>query len=103
MDSGSGRARIPDVESNPREHAVTERFHAVRFYRDVDGLSRVVGDYIAKGLADAQSAVIIATPLHRSQIEKRLADNGVDVGRLQARGLLTLFDAETTLAAFMRN
>ena len=78
-----------------------EPFHAVRFYKDVDALSPVVADFIARGLAQAQPAVIIATPLHCAAIEKQLIDRGVDLMGLKEQGVVTLLDAASTMSQFM--
>ena len=86
-----------------KEDSIPAGFHAVRFYKDIDSLSRVVGDFIAKGLANAQPAVVIATPLHRAEIVKRLIDKGIDVSGLREQGALALLDAEGTMTEFMRN
>jgi hypothetical protein len=91
------------VKPPTKRESTIEDFHAVRFYRDVDSLSRVVGDFLAKGLANGQPAVIIATPLHRAEIVRRLIDSAIDVARLQEECALSLFDAEETLAEFMRD
>ena len=36
-------------------------FHAVRFYRDAEMLAAVVAEFIVRGIADGEPAVIIAT------------------------------------------
>jgi hypothetical protein len=81
--------------------AVGEHFHAVRFYEDADALSRIVAGFVAEGFADAQPAIVIATPPHRAAIEKRLSERGLDVDELIGTGLLHAVDAEEMLATFM--
>jgi hypothetical protein len=81
--------------------ATTGHFHAVRFYKDADGLSAIVADFLVEGFAKDQPAVVIATPLHRAAIEAQLTRRGADVSQLiQDRSLLIL-DAHETLNAFM--
>ena len=76
-------------------------FHAVRFYKDADGLSRIVADFIGDGLAAGEPAIVIATPRHRTQIVRNLQGMALDVDRLQRDGEIFLLDADETLAAFM--
>jgi hypothetical protein len=47
--------------------------------------------------------MVIATPEHRTELDKRLSDAGIDVRRAQAENRYISLDAETTLARFMRN
>ena len=76
-------------------------FHAVRFYKDAEGLSRIVADFLAEGFAVGQPAVVIATPKHRESIDMQLADRSLDVGRLQTERKLFLLDADEVLSEFM--
>ncbi len=76
-------------------------FHAVRFYKDSDGLSRIVAEFLAEGLASGQPAIVIATPRHIADIESQLRARGTDVDRLTAERELVLLDADATLAQFM--
>lgn len=76
-------------------------FHAVRFYKDAVGLSRIVGDFLAEGFSGRQPAIVFATPVHRLAIESQLTRRGLDVAQLQRDGALVMQDADETLAAFM--
>lgn len=76
-------------------------FHAVRFYKDAAGLSRIVADFLVEGLAIDQPAVVIATPKHREAIRNELAARSLDVIQLQQEAKLYLLDAEQMLALFM--
>ena len=76
-------------------------FHAVRFYKDSDSLSRIVAAFIGEGLADGEPGVVIATPAHRATIVRYLEEMSLDVERVQRDGRLFLLDAEETLASFM--
>ena len=75
-------------------------FHAVRFYRDDASLCAWVARMVARGLAENQPAIIVATPAHRVQIIATLSRD-LDVATLQRDGTLTLRDAEEMLGAFM--
>lgn len=85
------------------KHTTTSsgHFHAVRFYRDPDGLSRMVADFIGDGLASGQPAIVIATPWHRSKIVQNLRDMALDVNQLERDGDFFLLDADEALRAFM--
>jgi MEDS: MEthanogen/methylotroph, DcmR Sensory domain len=76
-------------------------FHAVRFYRDADSLSRLVADFLAEGFREDQPAIVIATPGHRQGIVQHLNAQMFDIRRLERRGDLIFLDAEQTLAQFM--
>jgi hypothetical protein len=76
-------------------------FHAVRFYKDADGLCRIVANFLAEGFADGNPAIVIATPVHRAGIAAQLAHQSLDCAQLEATGALTMVDAEDTLAQFM--
>jgi MEDS: MEthanogen/methylotroph, DcmR Sensory domain len=76
-------------------------FHAVRFYKDSSGLTRIVADFIGDGLAAGEPAIVIATPDHRSRVIQNLKDMALDVERLEREGELFLLDAEETLSMFM--
>jgi hypothetical protein len=76
-------------------------FHAVRFYDDSEALCRIVGDFLAGGLAAADPAIVIATPAHAASIAKCLKAKALDVGALKRSGDLVVLDARETLAVFM--
>jgi hypothetical protein len=81
--------------------AADGHFHAVRFYKDADSLCRIVGNFLAEGVASAQPAVVIATPAHRVGITSFLAGRSIDAVTLERQGALLMLDAEETLAQFM--
>ena len=76
-------------------------FHAVRFYRDAEGLCRIVADFLAEGFAADQPAIVIATPAHREGIEQQLASKQIDVDGLSRAGKLIALDADETLSQFI--
>jgi hypothetical protein len=85
----------------PKPAVRSEHCHAVRFYKDPDGLSRIVADFIGDGLAAGEPAIIIATPQHRALIVRNLQEMALDIERLQQDGDLFLLDADDTLRTFM--
>jgi len=77
--------------------------HFVQMYQDdallLDALERFVGD----GLQNDECAIVIATPSHRSSLERRLAAQGIDVSTAAVDGRYIARDAEHMLTMFMRN
>src|SRR5712691_3075698 len=63
----------------------------------VDAVSRFVGT----GLAAGEAAIVIATPLHREQLDARLRADGVDLATACAQGQYVALDAAETLAQLM--
>jgi hypothetical protein len=76
-------------------------FHAVRFYKDSDSLTRIVANFLAEGIAEESPAVVIGTPNHCTLIQRHLTAAGIDVDRLQQDGRLIVLDADRTLEQFM--
>jgi hypothetical protein len=75
--------------------------HAVQIYRHENELADSVTSYLATGFAVGDPALVVASPEHRDLFADALATRHWHVAELQAEGLLTIADAETTLAAFM--
>jgi signal transduction histidine kinase len=83
----------PATDSAPHDHQVG-------IYVDAEHLVAGVVDLIAPGLADGDSAVVVATELHRRAIATRLHERGVDVAAEEQRDRLFLIDAGELLASF---
>ena len=77
--------------------------HVVQFYEDSDYLCGVVADFLAVGLANGDSALVIATDAHRSAIVAQMQSRGIDIEHVRVQGRLMLLDAQTTLSEFMRD
>ena len=77
--------------------AASSHFHAVRFYKNSESLARVVAEFIGRGVAAGEPAVIIATTSHGAAIERALAAGGVDIGALRAADRFTVLDADAVL------
>jgi hypothetical protein len=60
-----------------------------------------VANFLAEGLTAGQPAIVIATSVHRAGIAAHLAKQSIDSTQLQATGMLTMLDADETLAQFM--
>jgi anti-sigma regulatory factor (Ser/Thr protein kinase) len=75
--------------------------HAVSFYDEDTELTDGIGRFVADGLADGESVVVIATPQHRQAIDELLAEQGIDPARVRADGCYAALDASQTLDVFM--
>jgi hypothetical protein len=75
--------------------------HGVQIYRRENELADSVTSYIAAGFAVGDPALVVVCPEHWALFADALVTRNWDVAELQARGLLTVADAEATLAAFM--
>jgi len=71
--------------------------HAVQVYRDVSELAESVGEFLAAGLEAGEPGVVIVRPEHRRALAATLGSRGCD----RRDPLLTIVDAEATLALFM--
>lgn len=73
--------------------------HFVELYGDVVTLARAVADYVGTGLRRGEAAIVIATPLNRSEFLRRIdgAQRAIEDGRCK------VLDAEQTLGRFMAN
>lgn len=75
-------------------------FHAVRFYENDEALCRIVAEFVGEGFAKREPAIIIATPEHRTEIERQLRERGFDLDTLTQRRDVLMLDARETLATF---
>jgi MEDS: MEthanogen/methylotroph, DcmR Sensory domain len=75
--------------------------HFVQLYTDDGFLARGVAQFVGRGLADGEGAIIIATPEHVALFADAFGERGVDVADTVRRGQLVLADAEDCLAKFM--
>src|SRR5689334_17604758 len=75
--------------------------HAVQVYSELDELAGSVGTFLDAGFRAGEPAVVIASAAHWDAFRSELERRGHEVDELQAKGLLTRFDAEDTLASFM--
>lgn len=73
----------------------------MQVYRELDELVESVAEYLASGFERGEPAIVIATKENLRAFLQRLATTGYEPGRLESDGLLTVHDAEATLAAIM--
>src|SRR5262245_49150217 len=75
--------------------------HAVYFYERADDLADTVAAYVGKGVLAGETAIIVATEVHRDLILQRLQAMNVDVEAARTRGDVIILDAEAVLPKFM--
>jgi PAS domain S-box-containing protein len=80
---------------------IAEPQHFVQFYETDDFLLDSLSDYINAGLSAGEVCIVVATDEHLRGLEERLAANEKDLVAAKAEGLLTLLQADETLAKFM--
>ena len=89
---------VPSLAHTPSH---TQDGHVVQLYAEdgflIDVLSRFVGGALAVG----DAAVVIATKPHRTELERRLAANGVDTDKAALQGRYIALDAIQTLPKVM--
>ena len=75
--------------------------HCVQFYENDRLFLNALEGFVAGGIRQGDSIVLIATPAHLSALSARLVRNGFDVDAAISRGQYTALDAAQTLARFM--
>src|ERR1700687_312647 len=75
--------------------------HFVQIYEVDDVFIDTLAGFISGGLRAGQAAIVIATPDHRHELDKRLTAMGLDVNAARARDQFISADAEETLAKFV--
>ena len=91
--------------SAPWEQVVADAVpcdHIVQLYQEQDFMSYAVGRFAGAGLAKGEGVILVSTDPHWTAIRPRLEAEGVDVRSAQARGQLTVVDANDLLPRFMK-
>jgi hypothetical protein len=76
--------------------------HAIAFYEENE-LAGLVGAYLQSAITDGGSAVLLATPDHRSVVNAWLTAAGIDLVGAWADGSYVLLDASQTISRFVIN
>jgi hypothetical protein len=79
------------------------RDHIVQLYQDEGFLSRAVCRFAAAALSSGEGVILVPTLTHWNIFRPRLEAEGVDIEAAQARGQLTIVDADELLPRFMRD
>jgi hypothetical protein len=78
------------------------RDHIVQLYQDELFLNRAVCRFAAAALFHGEGLILVPTARHWDAFRPRLEAEGVDISAAQARGQLTVVDADELLPSFMR-
>jgi len=84
-----------------REIHTSQTGHTVQFYEDDDFLCGEVARFLAAGLQQGETALVVAGEKHRRGVASALEAGGVQLEALRADGRLLELDAEETLERFM--
>jgi hypothetical protein len=76
--------------------------HRVQFYQADNELGISLTEYISNGLNRAETCIVIARPSTLINLNKRLRAAGVNLPDVLVSGQYQVYDAEETLATFMR-
>jgi hypothetical protein len=77
------------------------RDHIVQLYQDEQFLGRAVCRFAAATLAHGEGLILVPTAAHWDAFRPRLEAEGVDIKAAEAKGQLTIVDAEDLLPEFM--
>jgi len=83
--------------------AAGPRDHIVQLYQDQQFLNRAVCRFAAGAIANGEGVILVPTAAHWEAFRPRLEAEGVDVKDAQARGQLSVVDADELLPSFMRD
>ena len=100
MGDSQARPRLVSVPETPTSVAPRSE-HIVQFYGNVDFLGETVSRFLAEGLAQDASILVVATPEHLEVFKAGLAAKGFDVDRGRASGQMTFLDAQATMDRFL--
>jgi DNA-binding NarL/FixJ family response regulator len=84
------------------ETGIHDKGHAVQFYTDDAVLLDELAALFRGSLGEGRSVAAIMTSSHRSDLERRLLAQGVDVREATQNGRLCMFDADQALSEFMQ-
>src|SRR6202167_5636016 len=105
---------VPSPSGDPARHHHGEpwsgllsnaapRDHIVQLYQDEQFLTGAVCRLAAGAIANGEGVILVPTAAHWEAFRPRLEEEGVDVKGAQARGQLTVVDADELLPRFMRD
>lgn len=75
--------------------------HLVQFYERDDALINELNQYISLGLHKGEPGIVIASKVHRDELEERLKASGLDLTTASARGQYVTIDAHELLPKLM--
>lgn len=81
-------------------HDLGKGDHACQIYRDEAELLDTLSAFVGGGLWMGESAVVIATDAHLTQLDDRLRQTGLDLAHFRADGRYIALSADQTLSSF---
>ncbi len=75
--------------------------HFVQFYEADQPLFDSLASFIGGGLTAGEPGIVVATPEHRAELERRLRATGIDLDAARAAGAYVALDADETLSRIM--
>jgi hypothetical protein len=99
----SGRAHAHGEPWDGLLVAAGPRDHIVQLYQDQQFLNRAVCRFAAGAIDNGEGVILVPTAAHWEAFRPRLEAEGVDVKAAQARGQLTVVDADELLPRFMHD
>ena len=77
--------------------------HFVQIYEADGAFLDALAGFVGGGLRQGDAAIIIATPPHRMELDRRLTEMGIPLGAARSQDQFISLDAQETLAKFMVN
>ena len=75
--------------------------HFVQFYESEEVFMDILASFVSEALKENHTAVVIATPAHGQELNKRLTESGHDLATLRLQDQLICLDAEEMTRKFM--
>jgi PAS domain S-box-containing protein len=75
--------------------------HVVQFYQEDHLLIEELASLIGTALVSGESAIVVATEVHRDALAAELKSRGLNISKATAEGRYLAFDARETLAQFI--
>ncbi|HTL66745.1 MAG TPA: MEDS domain-containing protein [Lacunisphaera sp.] len=75
--------------------------HLLHLYPDENTFLDILEDYVSSGLRDGESTIVIATPGHCEELDRRLESQGIDVEAAIGGDRYIVRDAAETIDRFM--
>src|SRR5690242_4066526 len=92
---------MPEVAPAAGWSAPGEQEHFVQFYESDEFLLAALCEYVGAGLEMDETTIVVATEAHRTGLEARLQERGLDLSAYRAAGQYRVLDAAETLERFM--
>jgi hypothetical protein len=77
--------------------------HFVQIYESEEVFLDILASFVSKALKEDHTAVVIATPAHRQELNERLMESGHDLTALRLQDQLISLDAQEMIKKFMTN